>query len=63
MFIPINSCCKQEHHEHAWFHILCGRNVNLSTAPGLSLNVMYPLVLNASSLRVLGMLSYRRLRV
>lgn len=35
---PVNSYCKQEHHEHAWPNIYYGRNMNLSA--GLRLDAI-----------------------
>lgn len=40
MFTPVSLSCKQEHREHAWLHIFCGRNMNLSAAPGLRLDTI-----------------------
>lgn len=34
---PIDTGCKQEQREHAWLHIFCGRNTNLSAASGFRL--------------------------
>lgn len=35
VFTPVCSYCKQEHRDHAWPVIYCGRNLNLSTTSGL----------------------------